>query len=310
MTKNRPDLFELATPTRSARRRIVFGAALGAGSAAIRTNAFAQGSVPRASAPVPAPSAPEGDWRSKEAADAERKRLEKIRIEDERLAKLPRDQRVLRPKSIEIDGKKYVELDMYGTRFRIPREYVGQLPPDGKFVDGHFWWPQKIAVKDPEAAKYYPPFPTEYHPAHPEFGKEIEKRNSYIVQYRIAADARRIEGVLLERSRTAQRNVTQQIANSEIKNSRQIGADAIEFIGQANLRLIRQMARDVRSPDEDELVLRERGGGRTDDQNTTFSTGFVFKGVSAAYIVSRRLVPEWKEIHAEVLRLLNVWTKE
>ena len=131
MTKNRPDLFELATPTRSARRRIVFGAALGAGSAAIRTNAFAQGSVPRASAPVPAPSAPEGDWRSKEAADAERKRLEKIRIEDERLAKLPRDQRVLRPKSIEIDGKKYVELDMYGTRFRIPREYVGQLPPDG-----------------------------------------------------------------------------------------------------------------------------------------------------------------------------------
>ena len=291
------------------RRRRVVLAALGAGVTALQSNALGQSAVQRAPVITPAPSAPEGDWRTREAVEAERKRLEKIRIEDERLAKLPKDQRVLRPKSVEINGKKYVELDMYGTRFRIPPEYVGQLPPHGGFVDGYFWWPQKIAVGDRAAEKYYPRLPPYNKSMPPEFGREISRRNSQIVQYRISASSYGRQGVKLIDSTRYEKMAT----DNEQLQFLQVVRNGVPYWGANVPDKIVRVADDIRRGDGSriELILRTSPyPGNTDPLNATYKAHMEFRGLGVDYIFSRRLAPEWKEIHTEVLHLLDQWTKE
>ena len=288
------------------RRRVVF-AALGAGVTALQSNALGQSAAQRAPVITPAPSAPEGDWRSKEAAEAERKRLEKIRLEDERLAKLPRNQRVLRPKSVEINGKKYVELDMYGTRFRIPIDYLGAYADQA--ADVHIFWPTKTAVKDTVAQNYFLSLLPSTNAVTAETQAEIDRRASYRMELWLRApQTTRFEG---ERKMSDYRRQGQSIHASIFGKGKEIaaiGANATEFF--YNDYYIRRNAADLHSPSGDVIWLSRRSLSNSDRHNEVFQTTFPYRGIFIWYFISRRLVPEWKEIHTEILRLLDQWTKE
>ena len=295
-------------------RRSLISSAIYFGVATAVPAAFAQGSgaAPAAfptPAPTPAPSPPVDQRRLKADQEEERLRLEKIRLRDEALAKMPKNQRVLRPKFIEIDGKKVVELDMYGTRFRIPREYLGQITPDGAFIDGYFWGRERLALGNPLAQKLYPPFPIDLKPNSPEGITAARNRGSLLVLFLISARPGPISpAMLVEHQAREAAKYASIIAEGQVVAA--IGSEATEIAINGNSwTYIRRNRDDLRTPTGEMHYLRMRSGPPKGD-NTIFRNLFYYKGVFAAYDISRRLVPEWKQIHTEVLRLLDEWSKE
>ena len=94
---------------------------------------------------------------------------------------------------------------------------------------------------------------------------------------------------------------------AEGKTVASIGAEATE-IARNSWTYIRRNRDDLRTPTGEIVYLgirSERGG-----ENDNFRHRFYYKGIYATYDISRRLVPEWKQIHTEVLRLLDEWSKE
>ncbi len=217
----------------------------------------------------------------REAREAEEKRLAKIKAEDEALARLPRDQRVLKPKSVKRDGKEFLEFDMYGARFRIPREYLGQVPPDGNFVDGYFTWPEKKPFRNTNVPR-----------------RDLIK--FWIDGFRTPSE---LAEIIVDGWKTHYTRTTTGATKTAV-----VGTGATEYLGSGYF-ILRDKS-DVRSPSGDILWLTRRSTSPGDRDKDEYVTRFAYRGVEIAYFFERRLAVDWKEINEELLRLVIEWSKE
>lgn len=239
----------------------------------------------------------------------------KVEAKDRALAALPREQRVLRPKEIECDGRRYFDFDMYGTILRVPQDYISQLPPHGQFFDGHFRWPEKWAIGDDRSKQLDHRERVESKQSGPEDRDRPFWLNSKYVKFWVAADyggRGRLVGKQLDQFRKGLGFPKSDSSKSEPKVVKLLGNGTIEYQTESGYPTVffARKQKDIVSPDGDELVLGLRSEAPKSRDLDMFRVTFPYKGIEVSYFLAKLHARDWHLIHAEVIKLLGQWTKE